>query len=161
MRATNPAAKFTIKRFESFRTHDGGGFNFDLYVDGKKVAEVAEEGHGGGLLVRWDDPKASVAMEEYVAALPSEKLPDEADTWLLEMYPTGFRTLDVETFLCKLADDYENAKRMKRLCSKKTLFRLPEDNEGQYRVISRKFDPVVKAHIYSKYPNATILNETL
>lgn len=163
---SNQTMKFEIKKFQSMRTNDGGGFSFDLYMDGVKAAFVCDEGNGGCLFVQWSDRKQGVSelekkFDEYVKALPPEKVPDTAEAWEKEMYPTGFRTLDGDMFFYTMVDAYENAKRLRRMCAKKTLFRLPEDGTEFYRTINRPFSPEVKAHIMQKYPTAAILNESL
>lgn len=153
--------KFTLKRFQSFRSHDGGGFNFDLYIDGKKAAEVSDEGHGGGLLVRWEKGDFEKQFEAHVAALPPEPLAADAAKWEHELYPSGFSTMDGDTYLCSLVDAYENNKRLARHCKNKTVFRIPSDAKGNYRTLSVPFNEASKAKVLAKYPEATFLNEAI
>ena len=45
-------SQFTIKNFKSWSSHDGGGYQFTLYVDGKKFAFVTNDGWGGPIDVK-------------------------------------------------------------------------------------------------------------
>lgn len=155
--------KFEIKKFQSMRTDDGGGFSFDLYIDGVKAAFVIDEGNGGGVWPRWFDRMHGLSdlekkFNEYVATLPPIPLPEDALESEKSFYP---RPMDAETFLCQLVDDFEAKRQLRRWCSKKTVFRLPEDKVGEYRTINRKFDAQVRDQIRRKYPTAIIENEVV
>jgi len=158
--------KFEIKKFGSMRTPDGGGYSFDLYIDGAKAAFVCQEGNGGCTMVQWyDRVHGKSALEDkfaaHVAALPPEVIPETAEQWEKDLYPGGTRAIDTDTFLAGLADDYENARRIKRLCRTKTLYRLPNDKPGTFWEVRKPFSPDLKARLLAKHPQAVFVNETL
>ena len=39
--------KFEIKGLKTWHTNDGGGYQFNLYIDGKKALWVHNDGNGG------------------------------------------------------------------------------------------------------------------
>lgn len=156
--------RFEIKKFQSMRTDDGGGYSFDLYMDGKLAAFVCQEGNGGSTMVRWSDQKHGASelekqFDAYVDALPAEALAADAQEWEKELYPDGKIKVDADTFLAQLADEYELTKRFKRMCKSKTLFRLPEDGKEHYRTVKQPFTPELKAKILARHPGATFINE--
>lgn len=136
---------FEIKKFQSMRTLDGGGFSYDLYIDGKKAAFILDEGHGGGVFARWYDQKLEAVLEAHVATLPD---PPPSDGFQMKM--------DAELFFYQLADEYEMAKKLRRACKTKTLYRMPGDKIFE---VKRPFSPEIKAHILSKHPEAKFINE--
>ena len=44
---------FSAKKVKEFRGHDGYGYNADIYLVGKKIAEVDNDGWGGGLRIHY------------------------------------------------------------------------------------------------------------
>lgn len=165
--------RFQIKKFQKCRGTEGYAFSFDLFVDGKKYAEVIEEGCGGCLLVHWEDSRygggpMEKAVDAYVAALPPIEVSEiYGENWrtefpdLVAKYPDGKKQEETDMFLYSLVDQFENEKHLKRLCSKKTLFRKPNEEYkyGEYSTIAAPFSPAIKARIEAKYPGAVILNE--
>ena len=46
-------SNFSLKKVKTFRGHDGDGVNADVYHDKKKIAEVDDDGWGGGLSIHY------------------------------------------------------------------------------------------------------------
>ena len=44
---------WSTKKVKTFRGHDGHGVNADIYCNGKKIAEVNDDGWGGGLFINY------------------------------------------------------------------------------------------------------------
>lgn len=44
---------WSTKKVKTFRGHDGQGVNADIYCNGKKIAEVNDDGWGGGLAINY------------------------------------------------------------------------------------------------------------
>ena len=131
--------KLEIKKIKSFRGHDGQlGFSGDLYFDGKFVAHALDDAWGGGFQFDYEH-KHKATMEV--------------------LYEYGRKNGALDIILSDLLDKIEQHKWLKRNCKKKTLFTLPTDEADQYRTIKHVYDEKVKAHIKTKHPNATILND--
>lgn len=141
----------TVKAVKTWRTDDGGGWQADLFVDGRKAALVTDEGTGGCL--RWQVLNVE-AVEAFATSCGVAQ--PFAGRSAMVMCDTE---MDIE--IAKLVDAHEQAKQIKRWCRSATLFTVPGDEAGSYRTIKAKYAPAVKAHILGKYPNAVILNEAL
>ena len=162
---------YTLKGLTSWRGREGYGFQVKLMADGKVIAEVTDEAHGGQ--IRWDI-RDEAAMRAFgvahglVAPSDGSDVPTPNDLYSSR---TGWeKELEVEevysTAICEMVDALENAQRHKkqvrRWCKTETLFRLPEDKEGSYRTIKAVYAPPVRKFILQKYgPTVTIVNESL
>lgn len=131
---------------------DSTAFTASVWIDGKRVGQASDDGHGG--CIRVDiDRESQRKLNEYCASLPPRTYED--------MPGREFPVTD-EDIIGKLVDAYEQNQWTKRQCRKKTLFQLPGDAEGAYRTVLKPFSPAVKAFIVRKYGDeAQILNETL
>ena len=62
----NQIANYTVASVKKIRGHDGYGYSCNLMHNGKKVAEILEDGWGGGLQFRWlDKVQATVHTLNY------------------------------------------------------------------------------------------------
>jgi hypothetical protein len=60
-----------------------------LFLDGRKVAEISNHGHGGADMVRWTAPAAEARIRDHFASLPPIKaygmeLPQDLELWCHE-----------------------------------------------------------------------------
>ena len=67
---------FEIKGFKSWQTDDGGGYQFNLYRNGKKFAWVHNDGNGGCVDINFYDTKIMSGKYSYVES-PSVKIWDD------------------------------------------------------------------------------------
>ena len=119
---------FQIKAFKEWNTYDGGGYQFNLYLDGKKFAYVHNDGNGGMIDMHFadspyphahDTPNGKI-WKEYVKSFGQwECLGEMIDH-------------DTDIVIDKLVNEYEMNKRRK----KGILFRLVSDGELAYRTIA-------------------------
>lgn len=49
------AKKYEIKNYKSLNTRDGVAWTSSLYRDGKKVADLEDQGHGGSISIMWTE----------------------------------------------------------------------------------------------------------
>jgi len=132
--------KYEVKAVKGFMGSDCPGYNATLYRDGVKVALVINEGSGGEELVEWVDrnaPRVEVQTTDHNGKpMTMRCTPEEAK--LMEFLEgkkidlggkLGESELTLGLFVAGLVDDFETIKRLKRVCSKKTLFRVKGDNE--------------------------------
>ena len=148
--------KYGIRKFKTWMGLEGPGYSFDLMqLEPTKLylAEILQEGHGGETRIWFQYEQSRKRLEEYCASLPHEACPISGE----------MRPVDIDWFLAKLADEYELNKKLKRICKKETLFRIPGDpDDGSYRSIKARFDDRVKAHLIKLHgPNVEIVNEKL
>jgi hypothetical protein len=162
---------YTLKGLKSWRGREGYGFQVKLVADGKVIAEVTDEAHGGQ--IRWDS-RDDAALRAFgvahglVAPSDGSDVPTPNDLYSSR---TGWeKELEVEevyaTAICTMVDALENEQRNKkqvrRWCKTETVFRLPDDKEGAYRTVKAVYAPPVRKFILQKYgPTVIILNEHL
>lgn len=162
---------YAVKGVKQMEGRDGYMLNCSLYKDGKKVATVIDDGNGGCLDIHFLDykaPRVEVSGINYMdepfnyKGTPEEKafqdyvntLPTYDTEWSKNQHP------DQEHVINEMVDEYENLKRFKRACKKKTLFRLKGD-EDSYYTIKYPYCEKVRKHLETKYGDKldSIINE--
>ena len=124
---------FQIKAFKHWQTEDGGGYQFNLYLDGKKFAWVHNDGNGGCIDMNFADGKHNMdhdtpngkIWDDYVKSLGQWK-----SKWGA-INGSEFFDHDTDTAIGILVEEYEMSKHRK----KGILFKLPVDGEGTFRTI--------------------------
>jgi hypothetical protein len=116
---------FQIKAFKQWQTMDGGGYQFNLYLDNKKFAWVHNDGNGGMIDMDFTDPKNQAIWNDFVKSLGQWK------TKFGAINGTEWFDHDSETAIGILVEEYEMSKNRK----KGILFKLMTDGEGTFRII--------------------------
>ena len=116
---------FQIKAFKQWQTMDGGGYQFNLYLDNKKFAWVHNDGNGGMIDMDFTDPKNQAIWDDFVKSLGQWK------TSFGAINGTEFFDHDTDTAIGILVEEYEMSKNRK----KGILFKLMTDWEGTFRII--------------------------
>ena len=128
---------FQIKAFKTWATDDGGGYQFNLYLDKKKFAYVHNDGNGGciemvfydlkfmGGQYSWDESPFATIWDDHVKSLGKWKSSFGA------INGTEWFDHDTDTAIGILVEEYEMAKHRK----KGILFRLVNDSENSFRTI--------------------------
>ena len=117
---------FTIKNFKTWSTHDGGGYQFTLYYDGKKFASVHNDGNGGWVNVDCENKEDQNRFDNYISNLPKWK--SSIDGSDMDM------TSDI--FMDELVNEYELAKKLAKAKKKGTTFRLTSDKGNMFRTLN-------------------------
>lgn len=155
-------SNFTIKGFKTWSTHDGGGYQFTLYLDGKKFAFVHNDGNGGDVDVdcfdtkepkvdcisTWDDKTIFKAtpnyalLHNYVRSLPKIKHGDEEYTMTMGIW------------IDEIVSQYEMSKRLEKAKKKGITFKLLTDGNDGFRALNTLDMVKAKAYLDAKFPNA-------
>jgi hypothetical protein len=143
--------RFTLRGVKEWQGNEGIAYQGTLLVDGKRAFQFTDDGWGGELDVHIYDQKLYDSVVAYVDSLPPA--PVEYDGKPIR--------ISFDLFIASLLDQRATAKMMKRWCKTKTVFSVPGDKNGEFRTINAPYSNTVKAHILKKYPNATIMNETI
>ena len=146
--------EYNVKNIKSFMGTDGHGFNATLYRGKKRVATLIDSGCGGEVNIQWLDwKKEHVEIENRVGGkvykfggTPEEKnlydhinsLPNEPS----EYFEDGLG-VDTGFFLGTLVGETDENNRLRRLCKKKTVVRMKE-NDKDYVVYKTSFSPEFK-----------------
>jgi hypothetical protein len=129
---------FQIKGFKTWNTDDGGGYQFNLYLDKKKFAYVHNDGNGGCIDMKfydlkfmggqygWDESPSAIVWNKYVKSLGQWKSDFGA------INGTEWFDHDTDTAIGILVEEYEMSKHRK----KGILFRLLTDSENAFRTIT-------------------------
>lgn len=137
---TPPTIEFRKFEHSARASQETNQFTADLYINGKKVGFVEDEGHGGAAWCRWDpDTKAEQELfKEYLAALEPWKFPE---SWGGDREPNKW---EEEYFFSSLAQVYITHNDLKRRCSTHFCFKLKEQKEGVFftqKFRTKKTDP--------------------
>lgn len=139
---------FGVVGLKTWNTDDGGGYQATITVDGQPVAFIHNDGNGGN--IQWD-----------VKDLP--RLTAFAASHGITDFMTGNFVncdSDLDSLVCEAIDDAEHLKRLKRMAKTKTLFRLPDDEEGSWRTLLALGEKAA-AQIRQQYPTAVIFDGTV
>jgi len=139
------ALRLELRNLKIWNGMEGGAFQYTLYVDGKRAAEVTEEGVGGELEVR---PFSSGIRhgKDYDALIEkldayAKTLPPDADgdpqTW--------------DGLLYRLVDDYENDRRLRRKCRTCTLFRTTDCGPDEFYAVKVPYTPALAERLRAKH----------
>lgn len=132
-------------------------FSADLYVDGKKIGECSNRGHGDPILINYFDAEAGRAFEEYCKSLPPTPWPED--------FPQNLppHPMDAEGVIDGLVEDILRMKQYKSWCKNKTVVRLKGAKEGEWLIHKMPYSPQAKQAILARYGDKIeeILNETL
>jgi hypothetical protein len=134
---------FEIKKVKTFKGNDCPGYNLDLWMNGRKIAEVIDDGSGGMVQFDYVDLQVETPFLEYVKTLP----------------PWDGLEMSEDLFVGRLYERHEAEKQLKRACAKHTVFKLPQDKKGEFRTMKTPFNEASKTLILKKHPNAVFINE--
>ena len=125
-------------------------YSASLYVDGKKIGVVSNQGHGGPDMFQGDRSKYEEANNWVKANMPPLDTPYSDEP--LEM--------DIELLCGELFDDWVAAKKLRTIMRSRVLIIKP----GQKEIVELRFKGIRKIHdahiavTRKKYPDATVLN---
>ena len=132
-------------------------FNASVYVDGKKVGDAKNTGHGGSNDVnvftkdgRWD--------RDLMGKMEAEA---RKHTWT---YEGEAHPHSLDSYIGELVDDEIEKRDLKRKCRTQTLFRIPDEvySDGEYHVMKRKYDDSVRSYLLKSYGDKVeVLNERM
>ena len=121
-------------------------FSATIYLDGRLVGAVRNEGSGGPNFYDWNDHDAG----RRIAAWAKERDP-------------SVQYEHTDLVIAELLDEYSANQQLLRWCRKATCFRLAGDAAGNWRTVKAPYSPAVKRFLVDKYGDKIerIANETL
>lgn len=170
-----------IKRLRTARGNETDAFSLDLVCDGKVVAEVQNDGWGGGHHIMWKQNVTQPQRDAITAYAQARAIEHEVANEAAEraLNPSAAKRKNgiewgwyVEHLRAKPHDGLEDwittaidldkiQKRLARAMKKSTLFRLKGDDALAWRSLSAAYSPQTVAQIQKKYGAklACVLNE--
>lgn len=147
----------TLTGVKGFQGMEGRGLNATLVFKGRKAAFVLDDAHGGEMNVDWVRtwPNVEAEVLAYCRTLPMPEWSKEFSDYKDD---TGYKRL--HDLISKLADDYENDKRLKRMCAKKTVIETAASKaKNQFITYNVPYSPKAVEFVKAKHPDAVFLNE--
>ena len=140
---------------------DSLAFTASIWINGKKVGDAKNQGHGG-------DTDVDLYYWEGDQARRNNELHDELREYVKQFTHEDFDKEQVphsvDTYIDELVFEEDKRQSLKRFCRGKTAFRIPGDTykEGQYRILKHKFTKERADRLRRKYgKDVFILNETV
>ena len=166
----NTIANYTVGAIKTFRGHDGIAYSCNLLRNGKKVAEVVDDGYGGGLQFYWSDSKTSATVntlnykdEPYSREGTVEEALFEAEVLKLPMLPArgelSEMRMSAELLIDNMVNDAIVVKKVTADLKKKFTIKASDGKMLTWKISPTNTVEVLKAHVIKKYPNAKIMNE--
>ena len=121
-------------------------FTASLYIDGKKAADVKNEGRGGDNHPRFMDRELEKEFKEFCLTIP---------------YPGESYSMTYDSFIGDLLTEWISNDDWKKAFRKGLVFRVKSDNEDQYRTTKGKYSPELASAIRERYGDelVEIINE--
>lgn len=137
---------YEVKSVRTFMGTEGYGYNCNLYRDGKKVAEVIDTADGGAVNFYWEAKGEAEAFHQYALSLP-----------MIDMSKWGMADVpqDIDTAIGGLVDEYENTKRLKRLCSTNWVYKFKNHKTDEIACF-KKNHPDIRKVIETKYEDQIV-----
>ena len=129
---------FHAKKVKEFRGHDGYGYNADIYLGKNKIAEVDEDGWGGGLRIDYVSDEMKQKSDEIIKNLPKCKWNETG---------TSLESDDVYEWDAELAFDHvaTNVLRMRDFKKQMKKITIIKDEQIlEYRTKSSQLDEIFR-----------------
>ena len=132
-----------LKGFKSFKGMECDGCNATLLVDGKRAAEVLDEGNGGNVMIRW---------------FPGTRaLEAKWDAYVAAVEPVVFMDTPLKPDDDQAIGHLIDVVRVSKLCAGRVVF----DQGGVRRSMKGAFTTDRRDAILKDYPGAVFINEAL
>ncbi len=148
------SSRLSLKKLKNWTGREGPGFQYDLYIDGRRAADVLNSADGGPHRFWWDEkfPEAEKIFAELVKAMP----PFPAEGKMPEVPYSD------DMLAGALVDQVLNEKQYRRWCKAKVVFRLKGDKEGSWLTIPGSYTTTIRDQLRAQYGAKLeeILNDT-
>lgn len=165
----NQLTNYTVAAVKKIRGHDGYGYSCNLMHNGKKVAEILDDGWGGGLQFRWlDKTRATVHTRTYKDEPHSfEGTAEEAlfyaEVMKLPKIPAFEEGTEMHTSPDIVIDDMVNdslaVKKITADLKKNLTIQSKEGALLTWKISTTHTVDFLKAHALKKHPEAKIIND--
>ena len=166
----NSITQYTVGAVKTFRGHDGHGYSCNLLRNNKKVAEVVDDGWGGGLQFHWVDHSTSAVVNSrtYDGKPHSfngtvEESLFYAEVMKLPKIPSYDGTSELFTDPDIVVDDMVNeaiiTKKIKADLKKNLTIQAKDGTLLNWKISPTHTIEILKTHALKQYPEATIINE--
>ena len=165
-------SRITVKGVKTFQGMEGQGFNAKVFLDGKEVAFAIDEGCGGSLLVYWKDNIGDFRPNPHgigetakseIAAIAAAAPPEDCgfcDECKAGAPCSSPLQKDADWLISDAVEDFLEERKLKSLCKKQTVIRLPEHKKnGTCLIYKAPYTPAIRERVLREHPSAEIVNE--
>ncbi len=149
--------KYAVAKIKTFRGMEGSGLNADLLRDGKKVAEILDEGSGGPVSYDWvDGHHDTPEQEKFMAFIEAERLKipkDQKDDDGFNNHELFCSEIWVWDEVNRILDDRRN----KAACKKYTIFQAGADIGTESWRQVKGTTPEIRAWVEKKYQGQKVV----
>lgn len=160
---------YTVGAVKKFKGHDGYCYTCNLLRNNKKIAEILEDGYGGGLQYTWldhtkpalvntltyDDKPHSFngTVEEALFYAQVMKLPK------IKSYDNSDMSTSPDIVIEEMVADILMEKQIKADLKKQFTIQVKDGQLFSWKITPQFSFEVLKAHALKQYPEAIFLNE--
>lgn len=139
-----------LKKFKSYPrlSEETTAFNAELWIDGKKAADVENDGKGGCNREGFTDRDLQKKFHDHCKSLP----PDKSEY--------GDLAMDSDLFISLLVAKMELQSQIDKWKKKEVVFKTPDLAKNQFsriKIAANDSREAVEQYVRTKYPTATIL----
>ena len=131
-------------------------FTATLYIDGKKAADVKNEGRGGDNHPRFMDRELEKEFHEFCKSLPPRDFGMDDDGAVNETYP-----MDYDSFIGDLLREWISNDEWKKACKKGVVYTLTSHEEGEYMLWEVPYSPTMAERVREQYSETGNLKEII
>jgi hypothetical protein len=137
---TLPRVQLRGVKYAAFASQETHCFSATVYIDGVKEGVVENDGHGGSNF--YHPHEVQTKLDAVAATLPDVEFGDGQSI-----------KQDADILVGDLMNGWLEMRELKRLCSRKTLFRLKSETyqDGEYRTVKMPWSQQVKDYLVGKY----------
>ena len=132
--------RIQLKKLRQWVGHDTNmGFTAELHIDGKKVANLEDDSHGGGIFISPDSEECRDTIHEIrksVRLYP--KMFWKSKGWTNPSKDSTFMSWDIECIIESLIELEEDRKWIQKKTTKCIFFRTADTTEGEWRTYPRR-----------------------
>ena len=146
-------------KIAEFLSEETTAFTATLYIDGKKAAEVRNNGRGGANSILALEGKRDIVreFEEWAEALPPHRMDGEnPDDIGVSKY--GEIPMSGEFYIDLLLSKYQEEKQINGWCRNKIVLQHKDAPDDQYETIGQKFTVALVPALQARYPDYEIVN---
>jgi hypothetical protein len=131
-------------------------FTASLYIDGKKAADVKNEGRGGDNHPRFMDRELEKEFHEFCKSLPPRDYGMDADGAFNETYPMNY-----DSFIGDLLTEWISNDDWKKACKKGIAYTLTSHKDGEYMLWKVPYSPTMAEQVRKQYSETGNLKEII
>lgn len=121
-------------------------FQADLWIDGKKAADIHNDGHGGCNFYHFQDKDLEQRFFAHCKSLP----PIPAEEQFKSIFPNGL-PMDEDILIGELLNKHEQVQNLKRMTKTKTLVKLADHKFGEWTIYKLVYTPQIGQELRKKH----------